>query len=184
MDLFFMVHLQGFRTRSSPLPFGTLHPSERTARRFLRKSAKNLSVFCQKASSLIYVVFILFFRFVLVFGYLFRRNGVIPSRKERIAAKYTPYRQKKSHKKASFHKRLCGVGRTGRCKPTSRTPFKRGQKFLIQPYQPYANVLHFSSVFGGISANIPNSENALKSSSSMSKLFFPTIAPLALITIR
>ncbi len=50
-------------------------------------------------------------------------NGVITARAKRVAAQNALAGKIKSHKKASFCKRLKGVGRAGRSEPTARISF-------------------------------------------------------------
>jgi len=59
----------------------------------------------------------------LVFRNFLWRNGVIAARREGLAAKDPPHGQSETHKKATFGKRLDGVGRAGRGKPTAGISF-------------------------------------------------------------
>ena len=58
--------------------------------------------------------------FVLLLG-----DGVKATDGEGITAQYAPHRQIKAHEKATFLKRLKGVGRASRRKPTARISFER-----------------------------------------------------------
>ncbi len=60
-------------------------------------------------------------------------NGVIPAFGKRITAQNAPYSQNKADKKATFHKCLKGIGRTGWCKPAAGRFYGR-YKFSIKLY--------------------------------------------------
>ena len=68
-------------------------------------NAKILSFF----APILFGVFFVF-RFILIFGNPFGRNGIVTSGTEGVATKDSSYRECHSHKKATFSKRLYGVG--------------------------------------------------------------------------
>ena len=143
------------------------------------------------------VIVALFFRAVfvsfpipLVFRQTLGRNGVEAPRTKRIATQNAPHRQTESHKKATFLKCLQGIGRACRREPTTGISFQWGKKFLIKPYQGYANVLHdvFCVASQGVSCGMfshsSSLEKAARSSRSTSVLFLPRMALRALMTMR
>ena len=121
----------------------------------------------------------------LIFRNLLGRNGIIPACTKRVAAKDSPNRKTETHEKATFGKCLKGIGRACRREPTAGISFQGRKKFLIKPYQPNANILHgvWLVSLDALGSN-PSFAKASPSSRSTSRLLFPTIAPLALMTIR
>ncbi len=108
-----------------------------------------------------------------LFGY-----GIVPAHAARIATKDPPDREDHSHKKPTFFKRLDGVGRAARYKPTAGPALVWGNVFFVKAHQRNAKLLHLTL------SRSPKRSNARTSSRSTSCAFLPRISSLATSTTR